>query len=1375
MADSKYLDCEVFVSGRDQARLSIAGRDYVGRTQLDKALERRLNEAALEPKRYGSLLFDAVFSAEKDGLRDGYRESLTLARHQGQRLRLRLHIAATAPLELHSLGWELLYDEAREIALGRSQDMALSRYLGAAFEPGTAVVGPPRLLVVLSCPRDLADFGLPDLDHSKLRRSAEEALQPLQGLVSYKFLDGPITLQSLRDRLVEEVFHALHWVGHGLLSLDGSACLMFEDSEGRVEVIHEQRFAEAFEGLRELRLVTLMACHSGIPTEADPFSGLAPALVRRNIAAVIAMRRQISVVEAEKFTQHLYRNLARSGQIDVAVNESRLQLYLADPEASEWATPTLFMHLQDGLLWDIRPVEDQDLETQAQRSESTVLRTLLASGWQEPPPPQIQRLHDQLMRELMRHHGVKEVEKSDGFLLLFERPVEAVRFALDYHQALQAWQKEKDVEFAVGVGLHLGEILLLENSSQDIAAGARTFEVTGEARKMARRLLLLAKGQQTLLTRAVFDVARQSLQDDAISAEALLWLAHGEYVFQGAEDPVEIFEVGIEGLAPLQAPEGIEGARQALGQETILGWRPAPGLTIPQRPHWQVENKLGAGGFGEVWLAVHRKTDDRRVFKFCYDASRLKALQREITLFRLLKEELGHRADIARILDWNFEHAPYFIESEYAADGNLIDWAEAQGGIGQVSLPRRLDICSQVATALAAAHSVGVLHKDVKPSNVLIAEGEDGTPRIRLCDFGIGTVTERQRLSAAGITVMGLTTETDDGSSSGSGTRLYSAPEILEGKRTTLQADIFALGVMLYQMIAGDFTRALAPGWRRDVQDTLLCEDIAVAVDRSPDRRLGDAQQVAERLRSLESRRTEQEAAQRRQEDAERALVDLAKARHRRNLFAVAGVVLTIFAAAMALQMRRVAREAETSRQISGFLVDLFRASDPDHPLGQDITALEVFDRGAQRIETELRNQREVQARLQNVLGIVYQGLGDYDQAIEMLKKALSTRKRIFGESHLEVAETLHALGEAYWYSGDVKAAETPAREALEMRNRLLGKNNLEIASSCHNVAWILLIQGKLDEAEPFVRTALRIRTSLLGEHLDVAGSKSALAALLQAKRSYEAAEPLYIETLAMRRRLLREENRDDDREVATVLNNLGLLLRTTGRYSEAQPVLRESLKLHRKILGNEHPEVATSLNNLALNLHLMMDLESAEPLYREALSIRRRVFGEENTRVASTLNNLAALLHLKGDLEDAESLHRQALDIRQSVHGEDHLDVIGSLTNLARVLIDTGDAESAEPLLRQALERTPRAFPDGHWRVDFAYGVFGGCLSALGQYAEAEPLLLESYPKLAATTGAGSLYTQEILQHLIALYDVWGKPDSAAEYRTLVDRTADP
>jgi serine/threonine protein kinase len=330
---------------------------------------------------------------------------------------------------------------------------------------------------------------------------------------------------------------------------------------------------------------------------------------------------------------------------------------------------------------------------------------------------------------------------------------------------------------------------------------------------------------------------------------------------------------------PGMRPSSVNAIGAKLASLAAAPWRPSDGLIIPHRKHWVLERKLGRGGFGETWLAVHTKTRDRRVFKFCHDANKLKALQREITLFRFMRETLGGRDDIAALVDWQLEEPPYFIESEFAATGNLLDWFQAEGGPASIPLEERLDIIRRMAVALSAAHSVGVLHKDVKPANVLVHRRPDGSLNVRLCDFGVSMLTERARLQDAGVTAAGFT-DTDDGSSSSdAGTRLYMAPEIIEGKPPTTGADVYALGVMLYQMGAGDLTKALASGWDRDIADDVLREDIAAAVEGAPERRVSAAQ-FAQRLLTSADRQTARKAEQ---EVQERTRQSEQAARRRRN------------------------------------------------------------------------------------------------------------------------------------------------------------------------------------------------------------------------------------------------------------------------------------------------------------------------------------------------------------------------------------------------------------------------------------------------------------------------------------------------------------
>ncbi len=782
-------------------------------------------------------------------------------------------------------------------------------------------------------------------------------------------------------------------------------------------------------------------------------------------------------------------------------------------------------------------------------------------------------------------------------------------------------------------------------------------------------------------------------------------------------------------------------ARFLTGSETA-GWRPAPGLGVPQRPNWVLEKKLGEGGSGEAWLAAHRKTGEARAFKFCFDAAGLQTLKREITLFRLLKEELGARPDIARLIDWSLDQAPYFIESEYTEGGSLVEWAERQGGIDRIPLLTRLEITAQVAAALAAAHSVGVLHRDVKPGNVLIAEDGAGGIQARLSDFGVGAVTERERLRAAGITVL-AGGRTAMAGASPTGTPLYTAPELLEGKPATLRSDVYALGVMLYQMVVGDLTRALAQGWRREVGDEILAGDIAAAVDGSPERRLGDALRLAEGLRALDARRRELAATRRQEAEAEEMRASLTRGRRRRRLMALAIGILALFGGAVMTMAYRVSREAEranreatAARRVSEFLVDLFETADPfaettAQGAPGDVTIREVLDRGARRLTEPgdgatgaggLEEQPEIQARLMNTVGMVYVNLGLLDQAKPLIERALEMRRELLGPDHPDVAESLHNYAEVLSWRGELDQAEPMFREAVAIRRRALGAGHSDVAASLKNLAVNLTWQDKNEEAEPYYRQALAIQRREFGDrHPDVA------------------------ETMA----------------------DLGGVVHDLGRLDEAEALHRESLAIRRQARGENHPDVATSMLYLADTLKGRGDLDEAEQLYRRSQAIARRALGDDHPRLVVSFNNLADLLLSRGQPAAAEQLFKEALAITRRQGDGKHLWTAVMLNNLARTAVARGDFARGETWIREALAIF-RSAQAGNWRIANAESILGACLAGLGDYREGEALLLASYPVVREETDAGTTYTRELLARIVALYQSWGKAEQAAEYRAL-------
>lgn len=825
--------------------------------------------------------------------------------------------------------------------------------------------------------------------------------------------------------------------------------------------------------------------------------------------------------------------------------------------------------------------------------------------------------HDRLARDLLARHAGREIDKTDGFLLLFERPAEAVRYALEYHRSLQGLSRHEEIPLQARAAVHLGEVLLRENSAEDVALGAKPLEVEGLAKPTTARLLSLARGRQTLLSRSAFDLARQGVDRSGEQAAGLRWLAHGAYRFQGVSETVEVFEVGEEDLAPLEAPTDSLKARRVVAaeDELTLGWRPAAGQSIPRRPSWVLRERLGEGGFGEVWCAEQEATGETRVFKFCYEAARLRALQREVTLFRLLKESLGDRDDIARIVDWSFDEAPYFLEAEYTEGGNLVEWIDEQGGAGRVSLETRLELAAQIADALAAAHSVGVLHKDVKPTNVLIYEDRDGTPRVRLTDFGIGRVTDAAVLAGKGITVFGLTgMVASDAEAMSEGTRLYMAPELLEGKPASMQADVYALGVLLYQLVAGDLTRALGPGWRRDVPDDLLAEDIAALVDRDPARRPANAAEVAQRLRTLPARRAEREEERRARHEAEAARRALERAHRRRKvaawIAAAALVVLGVvsFLAFQALEARNEAQHRrEQAENLIGFMLGELRSQLRDrsqlallNTIGDE--ALEYFASVPQASLTSEELSRHSQALYQ--IGEVRMQEGDLPRALHAFEQSLDLARELVqrepgrSQSLFGASQSHFWVGLVHYRQGDLDAALEHFGAYRDLARELVRRDpdnpqwRQELSYAHSNLADVFERQGRWDEALRTLQDNVRVRRELVRENpddpdyrLDLAHAYGKLGTnLTQAGRPADALEH-HLAELEILRGLVRADPSDHSHllHLVTSLHHSGNALEDLYEPDEARRYFEEAVAVATELTQRD-PDNAEWRRELAVN-----------------------------------------------------------------------------------------------------------------------------------------------------------------------------------------------
>ncbi len=793
--------------------------------------------------------------------------------------------------------------------------------------------------------------------------------------------------------------------------------------------------------------------------------------------------------------------------------------------------------------------------------------------------------------------------------------------------------------------------------------------------------------------------------------------------------------------------------------ESLLGALERAGDTFPRLPasevsavlrdrgdkvgmrlgNYELVRRIGAGGMGEVYEGV--RADDQYRKRVAIKLLR-RGIEGDLAVRRFRYERqilanLNHR-NIAALLDGGVtpDGQPYFV-MEYVDGQPITAWCDAR----QASIRERVKVFLQVCGAVQHAHQNLVIHRDLKPGNILVTG--DGT--VKLLDFGIAKLLrEEEGLEQLPLTQGGMRALTPD----------YASPEQLRGQPIGTTSDVYGLGVVLFELLTGK--RPFATEGKLYVEiERLVCQDpapspsatvgpsfssrtgerslpriraelsgdldaiILSALRKEPERRYGSAEQLANDLRHfLEGL----PVTARRDRWSYRAGKFVR--RHRMELAAI-GLLL----ASLTVGVWSTSRKAEEARQersraeeLNTFMVEMLGAADPGS-FGRDVTMREVLDSAIVRAQT-LVARPELEAEVRDIIAKTYFGLGDRQRAEEQWRRTVEIRRAIAPRGDRALALALTNLGSAIENEGRLTEADSLHKAAWALFRRTAASDDPERGTLLDNLAQVRQKLGDLKGAEEWQRQALAFR----------------------------------------------EQTRPRDWDgLTSSYNNLAIVLGQSGRYREADSLLLLAVAASRTAHGPEHPAVAMALGNYAASLDLEGDNDRADSVYQEALALRRKLLGPDHPEYLWSVFNYAQFAAATHRWEAAKRAAREVLAHRHAPLADSHPAVAAAMQALGLGLDHTDSLDEGGRWLQESLEVRRKTLPTGHWLVASSEGMLGEHLGLIRRWKEGERLLLDAEGVLVTQRGVKSPAVRDTRRRLVDLYRHWGKRAEQAHWEALL------
>ena len=856
--------------------------------------------------------------------------------------------------------------------------------------------------------------------------------------------------------------------------------------------------------------------------------------------------------------------------------------------------------------------------------------------------------------------------------------------------------------------------------------------------------------------------------------------------------------------------------------ESTVGFLEAPALELAARDlatslqsgahshpatigRYRIIRLLGEGGMGVVYEAEQdepRRMVALKVIKLgLATPDRLRRFKQEsLALARLQHPGIAQIYE-SNTADTAFGPQPYFA-MEFIRGLQLREYAETH----RLDTRQKLALVAKICDAVHHAHQRGLIHRDLKPGNILV--DESGQPKI--LDFGVARVTHADAQESDEQQTM------QTGVGQLVGTIAYMSPEQVLGDplEVDTRSDVYALGVILYELLSGRLPY--------EAKHRQLTEAVQIIREKEPvllgtmDRKYrGDIETLVRKALEKDKARRYASAADLGL-DIQRYLRDepiaarppsagyqLRKfARRHRGLMAGVAAVFVVLLAGIAVSTWMAVRAGQAKAEaqaVNDFLQNdlLAQASAsaqarPGTKPDPDLKVRTALDRAAAGIAPKFAKQPLVEASIRQTIGNTYLDLGIYPEAEKQIERAIELRRRLLGERHPDTLVSMRSLALAYQHHGKEAQAESLLKQVLDTQRRVLGEDHLDTLESAHalglvyyerekyaqaeplltkaldgqrhalgehhpttaltmnNLAELYKDEGKFAQAESLQIGALGIQRAALGEeHPNTLYTMSSLAALYEAEGKYAQSEPLYRKALEVQRRVLGEEHR----ETLVTMTDLANLYRLEAKYADAESLGTKVLAIQLRVLGEDAAETIESMNILAVIYQMQGKYAQSEPIFLKLLALRRRVFGEDSTATARGMNNLAVLYGQEGKWSQAEPFLSNSLAIRRRVLGEAHPLTLMTMANLGYVYQRQGKYTQAEPLTTQAVEGMRRAQGAEHNDTLICMNMLGLLYRAEGKYAQAEPVLTKALEIRRRVLGVDHPDTIKSMNSLASLY----------------------